>query len=118
MARALLLAVFAVLVVGLSARGIRVRRGYNNSGYGTSGYGRGSGSDERDASVSQDGNGCNGGGDNGRGYGNSGSHELAYKNGRSSEHIRGGRSYAHSSASASASSTALNQNKKGHLFNE
>ncbi|XP_059058416.1 uncharacterized protein LOC131851870 [Achroia grisella] len=88
--------------------GRRLRRGYNNSGYG-GGYTRGS--DERDASTSNEsGNGCSS--ENTRNY--SGSRELAYnRDGRqSNDNARGTRSFAKASASAVASSFSQNLKTK------
>ncbi|XP_049874462.1 ATP-dependent RNA helicase laf-1-like [Pectinophora gossypiella] len=90
----------------------RVRRGYN-SGYGDSSSGYGRGSDERDASVSEESGGCSSGGGYGRGYNSNGGRELAYnRDGRPTSDTRGGRSFIKSTASAAASASSYTLNQK------
>ncbi|XP_026759246.2 uncharacterized protein LOC113518487 [Galleria mellonella] len=102
---ALILTLVVLWSMAISAiPGKRIRRGYNNSGYG-GGYGRGS--DERDASNSNESsNGCSS--ENNRNY--SGSRETAYnRNGRQyNDNARGTRSFTKASASAAASSFSQN----------
>ncbi|XP_028031607.1 uncharacterized protein LOC114244089 [Bombyx mandarina] len=110
------LLLLAIVLSALSASGMRIRRGFNNSGYsrgGGSGYGRES--NERDASVSiENNNDC--GDEEEKGFNESGSRELAYNRQGygSNENRRGGRSFSKATASASASATSYNSDHKGN----